>query len=161
MNRTGVLLALGTVLVVAVAALVTTLVTGSDGPSSASTRTPSARSAPSAPSSPSASSPHSAALSTAVPVGSGSPGRAGKIQPFGNGSPSPIPPGVDGCDRNYADAKGELSVCVPSVAPGGGPVDCAFLRRVGFPPLVVVGADTRHLGGNGRPAAHGETVCAS
>lgn len=101
-----------------------------------------------------------AAVSTVFPVGAGNPDLSGKVRPPGNGSPSPVPPGVDGCDRNYADAHGERDVCVPPVTPEGDPVDCSFLRRVGFPPLVVVGTDEKNLAGEGRPAARGETVCA-
>lgn len=101
-----------------------------------------------------------AAVSSAFPVGQGNPDLPGKVQPRGNGAPVHIPPGVDGCDRNYADAAGKVSVCVPRVTPEGSPVDCAFLRRVGFPPLVVVGTDGKRLAGSGRPAAQGEVVCA-
>lgn len=99
------------------------------------------------------------AVSSEFPVGLGNPDLSGAVRPFGNGSPSPVPPGVDGCDRNYVDAGGALSVCVPSVVPDGGAVDCASLRRLGFGPLRVVGADVKQLAGPGRQAAVGEVVC--
>ncbi|WP_239331753.1 hypothetical protein [Frankia sp. CiP3] len=92
--------------------------------------------------------------------GPGNRDLSGRVQPHGNGRPSPATLWVDGCDHNYADAAGNSSVCVPKTAPGGHAVDCAFLRAAGFGPLKVIGTDSKHLAGPGRTAPRGTTVCA-
>ncbi|OAA26727.1 hypothetical protein UG55_101210 [Frankia sp. EI5c] len=94
-----------------------------------------------------------------LPVPVGNQDLSGRVLPRGNGSPSPVPPGVDGCDRNYADARAARAFCVPRVAPAGRTLDCAFLRDVGIAPLRIVGADTLGLAGAGRPAGPGDVVC--
>ncbi len=93
-------------------------------------------------------------------LGPGNRDLSGRIQPHGNGRPSPATLWVDGCDHNYADAGGNTNVCVPKVAPGGRAVDCAFLRKAGFGPLRVTGTDSKHLAGAGGTAPRGATVCA-
>jgi len=145
MSRVRVLLGLGVALAVAAGVVVGTRLSAGSQSSPAAAATAGVH--------------RPAAVSTAFPANLGNPGLSGRVRPQGDGSPKPLPPGIDGCDRNYADAGRERSVCVPSVTPEGGPVDCAFLRRVGFPPLVVVGADGKLLGVGG-PAARGEIVCA-
>jgi len=81
-------------------------------------------------------------------------------QPRGNGSPSPVPLWVDGCDHNYGAVSG-VQVCVPVAAPGGKPVDCAYLARLRVPTLRVLGQDDKKLAGGGRAAHRGELVCRS
>ncbi len=93
-------------------------------------------------------------------LGSGNRDLSGRIQPHGNGRPSPATLWVDGCDHNYADVAGNSNVCVPKVAPGGHAVDCEFLRSAGFGPLKVTGMDDKHLAGPGKTAPRGATVCA-
>jgi hypothetical protein len=93
-------------------------------------------------------------------MGLGNLDLSGRVQPHGDGHPSPATLWVDGCDHNYADAAGNSSVCVPKIAPGGHAVDCEFLRSAGFGPLKVIGVDGRHLAGPGKTAPRGATVCA-
>ncbi|WP_250284099.1 MULTISPECIES: hypothetical protein [unclassified Frankia] len=93
-------------------------------------------------------------------LGAGNRDLSGRIQPHGNGRPSPATLWVDGCDHNYVNAGDNSNVCVPKVAPGGAPVNCAFLRKSGFGPLKVTGTDTKNLAGTGGTAPRGTTVCA-
>ncbi len=64
-----------------------------------------------------------------------------------DGQPVPVSANIDGCDHNYADADDNTNVCVPLAAPGGGTVDCAYIRAQRYHRLRVVGRDTKHLRG--------------
>jgi len=64
-----------------------------------------------------------------------------------DGQPVPVSANIDGCDHNYADADDNANVCVPLAAPGGGTVDCAYIRAQRYHRLRVVGRDTKHLRG--------------
>ncbi|WP_052914392.1 hypothetical protein [Protofrankia coriariae] len=93
-------------------------------------------------------------------LGAGNRDLSGRIQPHGNGRPSPATLWVDGCDHNYVKASDNMNVCVPKIAPGGVPVDCEFLRKSGFGALKVTGTDSKNLAGTGGNAPRGTTVCA-
>ncbi|WP_322749795.1 MULTISPECIES: hypothetical protein [unclassified Frankia] len=141
MTRKRILLGAATVLCVAVGLLVTLRVTGSTADTRADGRV--------------------RQVAVEHSVGPGNRDLSGRVQPHGNGRPSPATLWVDGCDHNYADAGGNSNVCVPKVAPGGRTVDCDFLRAAGFGPLKVIGVDSKHLAGPGKTASRGDTVCAS
>ncbi len=64
-----------------------------------------------------------------------------------DGQPVPVSANIDGCDHNYADADDNANVCVPLAAPGGGTVDCAYIRAQHYHRLRIVGRDTKHLRG--------------
>ncbi|MCM3885885.1 hypothetical protein ND747_19865, partial [Frankia sp. R82] len=85
---------------------------------------------------------------------------SGRVVPRGNGSPSPVPIGLDGCDNNYAAADTGRRVCIPGTPPPGQRIDCAYLRAHGINAVRVVGADLRRLAGTLIAAARGAVLCA-
>ncbi|WP_261569456.1 hypothetical protein [Frankia gtarii] len=86
---------------------------------------------------------------------------SGRIVPRGNGSPSPVPVGLDGCDYNYVAAATGRRVCVPRTPPPGRRIDCGYLREQGIGSVRVVGQDTRRLAGVVPAAARGAVLCGS
>lgn len=85
---------------------------------------------------------------------------SGRIVPRGNGSPSPVPVGFDGCDYNYVAAATGRRICVPRTPPSGRQIDCAYLRAQGIGAVRVVGQDTRRLAGAAPAMARGSVLCA-
>ncbi|EIV93685.1 hypothetical protein [Frankia sp. QA3] len=85
---------------------------------------------------------------------------SGRVVPRGNGSPSPVPVGLDGCDYNYVAADTGRRVCVPRTPPAGRRLDCAYLREQGIGSVRVTGQDTRRLAGAAPAAARGTVLCA-
>ncbi|WP_261562778.1 hypothetical protein, partial [Frankia tisae] len=86
---------------------------------------------------------------------------SGRLVPRGNGSPSPVPVGLDGCDYNYVAAATGRRVCVPRTPPPGRQIDCGYLREQGIGSVRVVGQDTRRLAGVAAAAARGTVLCGS
>lgn len=86
---------------------------------------------------------------------------SGRVVPRGNGSPSPVPVGLDGCDYNYVAAATGRRVCVPRTPPPGRQIDCGYLREQGIGSVRVVGQDTRRLAGVAPAAARGTVLCGS
>ncbi|MCK9878464.1 hypothetical protein MXD59_22310, partial [Frankia sp. Ag45/Mut15] len=86
--------------------------------------------------------------------------RPGGGGPRGNGSPSPVALGIDGCDNNYAAADTGRRVCVPRTPPPGQRIDCAFLRAHGINGVRVIGEDVRRLAGTLLAAVRGAVLCA-
>ncbi|WP_158230744.1 hypothetical protein [Frankia sp. CcI49] len=154
-----VLLALGTVVLVAGGITVGLLLAGGGSPGAGQTAGGRPATDPAATATTAARDPVGIPV-VRLPTPLGNPDLSGRVLPRGNGSPSPVPPGVDGCDRNYVDASDTRTFCVPRVAPAGRTLDCDFLRDVGLAPLRVVGADTLELAGAGRQAGPGDVVCA-
>ncbi len=85
---------------------------------------------------------------------------SGRVVPRGNGSPSPVPVGLDGCDYNYVAADTGRRICVPRTPPPGRRLDCAYLREQGIGSVRVTGQDTRRLAGPAPAAARGAVLCA-
>ncbi|WP_235490220.1 hypothetical protein [Frankia sp. AvcI1] len=85
---------------------------------------------------------------------------SGRVVPRGNGSPSPVPAGLDGCDYNYVAADTGRRICVPRTPPPGRRLDCAYLREQGIGTVRVTGQDTRRLAGAAPAAARGTVLCA-
>lgn len=79
----------------------------------------------------------------------GAPSRASaqtpSIVPNGSGPHVVAAPNADGCNRAY----GLPSQCVPTHAPGGGPVTCSFLQTYGYLPLLVTRDPLGLLAGTG------------
>ncbi|KJE23928.1 hypothetical protein FF36_01615 [Frankia torreyi] len=87
-------------------------------------------------------------------------GLSGRVVPRGNGRPSPVPVGLDGCDYNYVAADTGRRICVPRTPPPGRRLDCAYLREQGIGSVRVTGQDTRRLAGAAPAAARGTVLCA-
>lgn len=85
---------------------------------------------------------------------------AGRLVPRGDGRPSPVPVGLDGCDYNYADGDTGRRICVPRTAPPGQRIDCAYLRAHGIRSVRVIGDDSRRLAGGPAGAPRGTVLCA-
>lgn len=106
---------------------------------------------------------HPAPPGRGVPVAAAvaPPGQlSGQVVPRGNGSPSPVALGIDGCDNNYAAADTGRRVCVPRTPPPGQRIDCAFLRAHGINGVRVIGEDVRRLAGTLLAAVRGAVLCA-
>ncbi|CAO5247467.1 hypothetical protein [Frankia sp. AgKG'84/4] len=95
-----------------------------------------------------------------VAVAAAPPGvLSGRVVPRGNGRPSPVPVGLDGCDYNYVAGDTGRRICVPRTPPPGQRLDCAYLRAQGIGPVRVIGEDTRRLAGT-IPVTRGAVLCA-
>ncbi len=95
-----------------------------------------------------------------VAVAAAPPGvLSGRVVPRGNGRPSPVPAGLDGCDYNYVAVDTGRRICVPRTPPPDQRLDCAYLRAQGIGPVRVIGEDTRKLAGT-IPVTRGAVLCA-
>ncbi|MCM3924385.1 hypothetical protein ND748_22285 [Frankia sp. AiPs1] len=103
---------------------------------------------------------HDSAVQDVVAAVAPAAALSGRIVPRGNGSPSPIPVGLDGCDYNYVAADTGRRICVPRTPPPGRRLDCAYLREQGIGAVRVTGQDTQRLAGPAPTAAKGTVLCA-